>query len=88
VPMVVGGTYGSIIQSIEPEHIADLPVPRLGKKVEQKADQLTEKAAANRTQSAALRAASLELLYAELGLLDPKQVYALAETLSSGLKRL
>jgi type I restriction enzyme S subunit len=37
VPLVVGGTYGAIIQHIEPEHIADLPVPRLGKEVEQRA---------------------------------------------------
>lgn len=29
VPLVVSGTYGAIIQHIEPEHIADLPVPRL-----------------------------------------------------------
>jgi type I restriction enzyme S subunit len=28
VPLVVGGTYGAIIQHIEPEHIANLPVPR------------------------------------------------------------
>ncbi|RQM55605.1 methylation-associated defense system restriction endonuclease subunit S MAD5 [Aeromonas caviae] len=30
VPLVVSGTYGAIIQHIEPEHIADLPVPRFG----------------------------------------------------------
>ena len=30
VPLVVSGTYGAIIQSIEPHHIADLPVPRFG----------------------------------------------------------
>ena len=27
LPLVVGGTYGAIIQHIEPQHIADLPVP-------------------------------------------------------------
>ncbi len=27
VPLVVSGTYGAIIQHIEPQHIADLPVP-------------------------------------------------------------
>ncbi len=37
VPLVVGGTYGAIIQHIEPEHIADLPVPRLSSKVENEA---------------------------------------------------
>ena len=30
-PLVVGGTYGAIIQHIEPHHIANLPVPRLGR---------------------------------------------------------
>lgn len=30
VPLVVSGTYGAIIQHIEPEHIADLPIPRFG----------------------------------------------------------
>ncbi len=34
VPLVVAGTYGSIIQSIEPEHIASLPVPRIGVSLE------------------------------------------------------
>src|SRR5713226_7061999 len=35
VPQVVEGTYGAIIQHIEPQHIADLPVPRLGDNVEE-----------------------------------------------------
>lgn len=30
IPQVISGTYGAIIQHIEPSHIADLPVPRLG----------------------------------------------------------
>ena len=37
VPLVISGTYGSIIQHIEPHHIADLPVPRLGERVERTA---------------------------------------------------
>ncbi len=40
VPLIVSGTYGAIIQHIEPHHIADLPVPRLGKLVEGRADEL------------------------------------------------
>ena len=35
VPLVVSGTYGAIIQHIEPEHIAELPVPRFGPVFEQ-----------------------------------------------------
>jgi len=34
VPLVVSGTYGAIIQHIEPEHIADLPVPRFANEFE------------------------------------------------------
>ena len=37
VPLVVGGTYGAIIQHIEPHHIANLPVPRLGEEIEARA---------------------------------------------------
>jgi type I restriction enzyme S subunit len=31
LPIITSGTYGSIIQHLEPEHITNLPVPRLGK---------------------------------------------------------
>ena len=45
MPIVISGTYGAIIQHIEPHHIADLPVPRLGD-VEDRAHGLVEQAAA------------------------------------------
>ncbi len=45
VPLVVSGTYGSIIQHIEPAHIAHLPVPRLGKPIESRAHEKMVKAA-------------------------------------------
>lgn len=45
VPLVVGGTYGAIIQHIEPDHIADLPVPRLGREVEESVHLLVDNAA-------------------------------------------
>jgi len=51
VPLVVSGTYGSIIQSIGPEHIADLPVPRLGDALEHEIHSLVEKAAELRTKA-------------------------------------
>lgn len=50
VPIVVSGTYGSIIQSIEPQHLADLPVPRLGA-VEEKAHELVQRAATLRVEA-------------------------------------
>ena len=60
VPIVVSGTYGAIIQHIEPDHISGLPVPRLGD-VEERAHNLVEKAselrleAAKQIQNASLR---------------------------------
>lgn len=44
VPIVVSGTYGAIIQHIEPQHIANLPVPRLGV-VEDQVHELVQQAA-------------------------------------------
>ncbi|WP_420024198.1 methylation-associated defense system restriction endonuclease subunit S MAD5 (plasmid) [Cereibacter azotoformans] len=47
VPLVVSGTYGAIIQHIEPHHISDLPVPRLGE-LEEHVHSLIEYAAEKR----------------------------------------
>lgn len=44
VSLVIAGTYGSIITHLEPEHLTDLPVPRLGT-VEEKAHELVQRAA-------------------------------------------
>lgn len=59
VPMVIGGTYGSIIQSIEPEHIAQMPVPRFGADIEEKAHALVEQAAADRCKAAEARCTAI-----------------------------
>jgi len=45
VPLIISGTYGAIIQHIEPQHIADLPVPRLGEAIERQAHALVSEAA-------------------------------------------
>lgn len=50
VPIVVSGTYGAIIQHIEPHHIADLPVPRLGS-IEEQANELVQRAAELRIEA-------------------------------------
>lgn len=70
VPLVVGGTYGAIIQHIEPEHIADLPVPRLGAKMEWEIHMLMERAANARSQAHQLRRGALSLFYRHYGLTD------------------
>ncbi|HOW51497.1 MAG TPA: restriction endonuclease subunit S [bacterium] len=51
VPMVVSGTYGAIIQHIEPHHISDLPVPRLSE-IENQAHDLIQGAANLRVEAA------------------------------------
>lgn len=51
VPLIVGGTYGAIIQHIEPHHIAELPVPRLGQQIESEAHSLVIEAARLRTNA-------------------------------------
>ncbi|RRI61707.1 methylation-associated defense system restriction endonuclease subunit S MAD5 [Pseudomonas aeruginosa] len=77
VPLVVSGTYGAIIQHIEPVHIADLPVPRF--------DTPTEHAIATKVDAAALaRAEAVELLreaasrlHKRLGLKRPTPIASL-----------
>lgn len=44
LPIITGGTFGSIIVHIEAENIANLPVPRLGK-IEEQAHEIIQKAA-------------------------------------------
>ena len=72
VPLVTSGTYGAIIQHIEPQHIADLPVPRLGDDVEKRAHRLAEEAAELRASASKLLADSVRDLeqVAELELLE------------------
>jgi type I restriction enzyme S subunit len=50
VPLVVGGTYGAILQHIEPRHITTLPVPRLGEEIEARVHRLIQEAAELRSR--------------------------------------
>jgi hypothetical protein len=68
VPLVVAGTYGAIIQHIEPQHIADLPVPRLGDAVEQRAHELVESAATAISEHAELMVNASKRLLEQAGL--------------------
>lgn len=78
VPLVVSGTYGAIIQHIEPEHIANLPVPRLGNSVERRAHELMDRAASNLSTYARLcQQATTDLMKAVLGAdVDPAAWFA------------
>ena len=62
VPLVVGATYGAIIQHIEPEHLTDLPVPLAPDAVQEEAHRLVTEAGELRSRaSAELRAVVREI---------------------------
>lgn len=69
VPLVISGTYGSIITHLEPHHIADLPVPRLGA-VEDQAHELIQKAALLRVEAASEIRESTRRFLATAGIED------------------
>lgn len=70
VPLVVSGTYGSIIQSIEPQHIADLPIPRLGDDLESAVAGRMEESATLVARYQALVCEATDRLFASVGLKD------------------
>lgn len=70
VPLVVAGTYGSIIQSIEPQHIASLPVPRLGRDLEDKVAACMEESAELVARYQALVTQATDRLFQSVGLSD------------------
>jgi type I restriction enzyme S subunit len=75
VPLVVFGTYGAIIQHIEPYHIADIPIVRLEEKIESRIHELIANAATNRTEAAKLFSeASLDFIN-YFGFMKPKPIY-------------
>lgn len=69
IPIIMSGTYGSIIQSIEPQHIEGMPVPRLGK-LELKVDELIQLAAHKRVEASKVTCAAIECLKASSGLAE------------------
>ena len=62
VPLVVGETYGAIVQHIEPRHLSDLPVPLAPHAIQDEAHRLVTEAAEMRTwASSELRAVVREI---------------------------
>lgn len=53
LPLVIGGTYGAIVQHIEPQHIAGLPVPIAPARIQDSTHKLVEEAAELRTNASA-----------------------------------
>ena len=82
--LVVGRTYGAIIPHIEPHHIADLRVPRLGEKVGTGAHKLMQNAAESRTRASELLVESQRLLLAKLKMPHPKPAQSYERPLING----
>ena len=70
IPLITGGTYGSIIQHIEPEHIADRPVPRLNTRVEEQAHSHVLEAALLRAQHQSQLQQATSRLFEAVGIQD------------------
>jgi type I restriction enzyme, S subunit len=49
--LVTKGTYGAVVQHIEPHHIADIPIPRFDLSIEQRIHELIERAASLRVEA-------------------------------------
>jgi type I restriction enzyme, S subunit len=82
VPLVVSSTYGSIIQSIEPHHLSNIPVPKLADVVENDIHESIELAALKRTKASLLRNEIVELVQSCVDL-DMPETPNLASTASS-----
>lgn len=67
VPLVVSGTYGAIIQHIEPGHIADLPVPRFDNSFEKRIHRLISQAADAISESSRLNNLATRMLLQSIG---------------------
>ncbi len=67
IPMIISGTYEAVIQHIEPNHMADLPVPRLGG-IEDQAHVLVQRAADEMSESSSLMQGASNQLLSEAGL--------------------
>jgi len=71
VPLLVSGTYGSIIQHLEPHQIAGLPVPRFGDALEHEVHGLVEETAKLRTKASARKKAAIAAFVESCGLPIP-----------------
>lgn len=83
VPIVVSGTYGAIIQHIEPHHIANLPVPRLGI-VEEQAHELVQQAAINLSKHQLLMDEATLHVFESCGLTDQSRHAWLCDSSDKG----
>lgn len=72
VPMVTAGTYGAIIQHIEPEHVSPILIPRLLDEVEKAIESKIESAAHCLSRSQRLYQDATARLLTSAGLTEPE----------------
>ncbi len=73
VPQVTAGTYGAIIQHIEPQHIKDLPVPLAPLALQQKIHNLIDRMAKLRFESAQGYQQATQKIFHHIHLSDPQR---------------
>jgi type I restriction enzyme, S subunit len=78
VPLIVSGTYGAIIQHIEPAHISGLPVPRLDAAKERAIAAKVDEAARARSEAVSLLSEAEARVRSKLGLERATPAYLLA----------
>src|SRR6266705_5789706 len=72
-PLVVEGTYGQVIQHIEPQHIADLPVPIAQLEIQKKAHELITEMAQLRVEGVAGYQQATEQIFNSIGIVEPQR---------------
>ena len=72
-PLVAEGTYGQIIQHIEPQHIADLPVPIAQLEIQKKAHELITEMAQLRVEGVAGYQQATEQIFNSIGIVEPQR---------------
>ncbi|MCA9218160.1 MAG: hypothetical protein KDB27_34060, partial [Planctomycetales bacterium] len=70
IPIVIAGTYGSIIRHLEPEHICDLPVPRLATTTENRVGSLVDESSRLLSEFQSLICEATRAFFDSVGLED------------------
>lgn len=83
LPLVLSGTYGAIIQHIEPHQLSGLQIPRLGN-VEEKAHELIQKAANDLSKSQRLMIEATNQLLENAGLQESKNYLFISDSRKHG----
>lgn len=73
--LLTQGTYGAVVQHIEPHHIAHLPIPRLDATIEARIHMLVERAASLRVEANKRLLKAKKALEIEVGFTNPQKKF-------------